>query len=92
MKLDNLQFDDDVQSSPIIDDKAAQKRAKQREYNARWKAKKQLLAGKKPKVTVPQVIPSTSLTKNPNAEQLVNSMSLGLAKAVYLELKKVFEG
>jgi hypothetical protein len=33
-----------------------------------------------------------SLNANPNAEQIVNSMSVGLAKAVYLELKKVFEG
>jgi len=33
-----------------------------------------------------------SLNPNPNAEQIVNSMSVGLAKAVYLELKKVFEG
>jgi hypothetical protein len=32
-----------------------------------------------------------SLNANPNAEQIVNSMSVGLAKAVYLELKKVFE-
>jgi hypothetical protein len=32
-----------------------------------------------------------SLNPNPNAEQIVNSMSVGLAKAVYLELKKVFE-
>ena len=32
-----------------------------------------------------------SLNANPNAEQIVNSMSAGLAKAVYLELKKVFE-
>lgn len=33
-----------------------------------------------------------SLNAHPNAEQIVNSMSVGLAKAVYLELKKVFEG
>lgn len=32
-----------------------------------------------------------SLNASPNAEQIVNSMSVGLAKAVYLELKKVFE-
>lgn len=32
-----------------------------------------------------------SLNAHPNAEQIVNSMSVGLAKAVYLELKKVFE-
>jgi len=32
-----------------------------------------------------------SLNANPNAEQIVNTMSVGLAKAVYLELKKVFE-
>ena len=35
--------------------------------------------------------PAPSLNPNPNAEQIVNSMSVGLAKAVYLELKKVFE-
>ena len=33
-----------------------------------------------------------SLNAHTNAEQIVNSMSVGLAKAVYLELKKVFEG
>ena len=33
-----------------------------------------------------------SLNASPNAEQIVNTMSVGLAKAVYLELKKVFEG
>jgi hypothetical protein len=38
----------------------------------------------------PKVAPS--LNAHPNAEQIVNSMSVGLAKAVYLELKKVFEG
>lgn len=59
------------------------KRQKQKEYNARYKAKKQT-------VEAPALSP-TSLSKNPNAEQLVNSMSVGLAKAVYLELKKVFE-
>ena len=32
-----------------------------------------------------------SLNAHPNAVQIVNSMSVGLAKAVYLELKKVFE-
>ena len=42
-------------------------------------------------VATPKPIPPTSLTKNPDAEQIVNSMSVGLAKAVYLELKKVFE-
>jgi hypothetical protein len=41
------------------------------------------------KVVAPKAAPS--LNANPNAEQLVNSMSVGLAKAVYLELKKVFE-
>ncbi len=43
-------------------------------------------------VAVAKPIPPTSLNKNPDAEQIVNSMSVGLAKAVYLELKKVFEG
>lgn len=51
---------------------------------------------KKVKADVAQVklIPpkaAPSLNPNPNAEQIVNSMSVGLAKAVYLELKKVFE-
>lgn len=43
--------------------------------------------------TVVALPPKTapSLNANPNAEQIVNSMSVGLAKAVYLELKKVFE-
>jgi hypothetical protein len=63
------------------------KREKQRKYNAKYNAKK--------KADVVEVaalpIPSTSLTRNPSAEQLVNSMSVGMAKAVYLELKKVFE-
>jgi len=43
-------------------------------------------------VAVAKPIPPTSLNKNPDAEQIVNTMSVGLAKAVYLELKKVFEG
>jgi hypothetical protein len=42
-------------------------------------------------VAVAKPIPPTSLSKNPDAEQIVNTMSVGLAKAVYLELKKVFE-
>jgi hypothetical protein len=61
------------------------KREKQKEYNARYKAKKQIT------VVRAQDIPATSLSSNPSAEQLVNSMSVGMAKAVYLELKKVFE-
>lgn len=59
------------------------KRAKAREYYQKYKSMKE--------VAVAPAVPDTSLTKNPNAEQLVNSMSVGLAKAVYLELKKVFE-
>lgn len=59
------------------------KRDKQRQYNAKYKAK---LKAEAP------AIPATSLSSSPNAEQLVNSMSVGMAKAVYLELKKVFEG
>lgn len=49
---------------------------------------------KAPVATVISLPPKTapSLNPNPNAEQIVNSMSVGLAKAVYLELKKVFEG
>jgi DNA recombination-dependent growth factor C len=90
MKLDNLQFDDDVTASPIID-KAEQQRAKQREYNRRWKAKKQLLEGTKPrayktKSKVKEVVSSKS-----NASVIVGQMSVVLAKEVYLELKKVFE-
>jgi hypothetical protein len=88
MKLDNLQFDDDVQTTPIID-KAEAKRLKQREYNARWKAKQKAKLQTTTKRAL--AIPATSLTKSPSAEQLVNTMSVGLAKAVYLELKKVFE-
>lgn len=61
------------------------KRAKQLEYSAKYQAKK------KAQATAALPIPSTSLTSNPSAEQLVNSMSVGMAKAVYLELKKVFE-
>ena len=61
------------------------KRIKQKEYNAKYNAKK------KENTTAALPIPPTSLTKNPNAEQLVNSMSVGMAKAVYLELKRVFE-
>jgi hypothetical protein len=63
------------------------KRDKQRQYNAKYKAKKQITLS----TAGPLAIPPTSLTSSPNAEQLVNSMSIGLAKAVYLELKKVFE-
>lgn len=56
--------------------------------------KKAQAARRKPKKikvvpTPPKAAPS--LNANPNAEQIVNSMSVGLAKAVYLELKKVFE-
>ena len=64
------------------------KRDKQRQYTAKYKAKKQAVLS----TAGPLAIPPTSLTSNPSAEQLVNSMSVGLAKAVYLELKKVFEG
>ena len=64
------------------------KRDKQRQYNIKYKAKKQAVLS----TAGPLAIPPTSLTSSPNAEQLVNSMSIGLAKAVYLELKKVFEG
>lgn len=59
------------------------KRDKQRQYNAKYKAK---LKAEAP------AIPATSSVSFSDAEQLVNSMSVGLAKAVYLELKKVFEG
>jgi hypothetical protein len=59
------------------------KREKQKQYAATYKAKKQVVEA--------PAIPSTSLTSNPSAEQIVNSMSVGMAKAVYLELKKVFE-
>lgn len=93
MKLDNLQFDDDVRIdavSPIID-KAERQRAKQREYNARWKAKKKLLEGTKtrPYKTKPKVKEAVSSTSN--ASVIVGQMSVVLAKEVYLELKKVFE-
>ena len=63
------------------------KREKQREYAAKYKAKKQITLS----TAGPLAVPPTSLTSNPSAEQLVNSMSVGMAKAVYLELKKVFE-
>ena len=59
------------------------KRDKQREYNAKYKAKLKAVA---------PAIPATSSVSFSDAEQLVNSMSVGLAKAVYIELKKVFEG
>lgn len=89
MKLDNLQFDDDVQSSPITDDKAARKREKQREYNARWKAKKKLLEVSKPRATKPKV-KEVAVGKS-NASIVISQMPVMLAKEVYLELKKVFE-
>lgn len=57
---------------------------------ARANAKKH----KKVKATNVVTLPpkaTPSMNANPNAEQIVNSMSVGLAKAVYLELKKVFE-
>ena len=64
------------------------RKIKQREYNAKYKAKKQITLS----TAGPLAVPATSLVSSPNAEQLVNSMSVGMAKAVYLELKKVFEG
>jgi len=67
------------------------KRAKQLEYSAKYQAKKKAQAEKKAQATAALPIPSTSLSSNSSAEQLVNSMSVGMAKAVYLELKKVFE-
>ena len=90
MKLDNLQFDDDVTASPIID-KAEQQRAKQREYNRRWKAKKKLLEGTKtrPYKTKPKA--KEVVSNKSNASVIVGQMSVVLAKEVYLELKKVFE-
>lgn len=63
------------------------KRAKQLEYSAKYQAKKKAQAAK----LATAGVPPTSLTSSPSAEQLVNSMSVGMAKAVYLELKKVFE-
>jgi hypothetical protein len=49
---------------------------------------------KKKEAKIVALAPKTapSLNPNPDAAQIVNSMSVGLAKAVYLELKKVFEG
>jgi hypothetical protein len=60
------------------------------------KSKPKKIKVKKVKEPVAKVIAlapksAPSLNPNPNAEQIVNSMSVGLAKAVYLELKKVFE-
>lgn len=55
------------------------------------KPKKIKAAKKIAKVTFIPPKAAPSLNANPNAEQIVNSMSVGLAKAVYLELKKVFE-
>lgn len=91
MKLDNLKFDDDVQASPITDDKAAQKRAKQREYNARWLAKKKLLAAGKPPTTKTKAKVKVATPSKSDAAIVVSQMPVMLAKEVYLELKKVFE-
>lgn len=61
------------------------------------KAKATRVAKKKasslPKTRPPMVLTDhkPSLNPNPDAAQIVNSMSVGLAKAVYMELKKVFE-
>ena len=55
------------------------------------KPKKVKAVKKVAKVTFIPPKAAPSLNANPNAEQIVNSMSVGLAKAVYLELKKVFE-
>jgi hypothetical protein len=57
------------------------------------KAKPKKVKAAKKVAEVKFIPPKTvsSLNANPNAEQIVNSMSVGLAKAVYLELKKVFE-
>lgn len=71
---------------------AKEKRAKQRKYNATYLAKKRATNPQVIHVVgAPAAIPSASLNKHPNAEDIVNQMSIGLAKAVYLELKKVFE-
>lgn len=92
MKLDNLQFDDDVQSSPItVIDKAEQKRLKQREYNARWKAKKKLLEVGKPRATKTKAKVKEVAVSKSNASIVISQMPVMLAKEVYLELKKVFE-
>jgi hypothetical protein len=90
MKLDNLQFDDDVTASPIID-KAEQQRAKQREYNARWLAKKKLLAAGKPPTTKTKTKVKVATHNKSDAAIVVSQMPVMLAKEVYLELKKVFE-
>jgi hypothetical protein len=90
MKLDNLQFDDDVTASPIID-KAEQQRAKQREYNRRWKAKKKLLEGTKTRPYKTKSKVKETVSSKSNASVIVGQMSVVLAKEVYLELKKVFE-
>lgn len=61
---------------------------------ARKHKPKKIKVKKVAKVVNVEFIPpkaAPSLNANPNAEQIVNSMSVGLAKAVYLELKKVFE-
>lgn len=71
---------------------AKEKKDKQRKYNAKYLAKKRAANPQVIQVvSAPAAIPSTSLNKHPNAEDIVNQMSIGLAKAVYLELKKVFE-
>jgi hypothetical protein len=92
MKLDNLKFDDDVQASPItVIDKDAQKRAKQREYNARWLAKKKLLAAGKPPTNKTKTKVKVATPSKSDAAIVVSQMPVMLAKEVYLELKKVFE-
>ena len=63
------------------------KREKQRRYNATYKAKRRASA-------TTEAAPAgreTTLLNTTDAEQLVNQMTIGMAKAVYLELKKVFE-
>jgi hypothetical protein len=64
------------------------KRDKQRQYNARYKAKLKSVS----EIEKAPASREITLSKNTDAEQLVNQMTIGVAKAVYLELKKVFEG
>lgn len=69
------------------------RKEKQREYNAKWRAKKLTKPKQLKHSSEPLAAPEKqSFVKPHNAEEIVNQMSIGLAKAVYLELKKVFEG
>jgi len=87
MKLNNLQFDDDVESSPITTDaETERKKIAADKARERYHAKKAELGGKSPRTA--KVMPVVSVD---NVETLLATMPIKVAKALYLELKKVFE-